>query len=192
MGTSTLGKDFITFKFPALLEPVSPHYFQGENQLLAEGKQRVKTSGLRLNRQALCFWDRRVLRQNAASYALISSGRKWDANWSAPVNPRDLHSPALIRESLGSNFFGGRILLLITFKQQQQGYCSKPPSLLQSWLPSWLWSKQNSWIAWMSAVQLLSSSGIPDPFQCILFPPHPPCPGNLLITNSQLHIPLYE
>lgn len=42
VGTSTLGKDFITYKLPALLEPVSPHYFQGGKQLLAEGKQRVK------------------------------------------------------------------------------------------------------------------------------------------------------
>lgn len=125
------------------------------------------------------------LRQKGAEaegskHGLISCGRKWDANWSAPASLRDLHSPLLIRWSLGSNFFGGRILLLITFSHQQEGYCSESWSLVLSWLSFQLWSKRNP-LYECQLFNICRSFGYPNPFQYILIPPHWSCPGNLLI-----------
>lgn len=155
-GTSTLKQEFSNIKVPSTtgtcLSPLISRGKVSPSPREAECKAQPSASGS----TGTWMWDGRVLRQNAASNDLISSGRKWDANWSAPASLRDLHSPLLIRWSLGSNFFGGRILLLIAFSYQQEGYCSESQRSVLSWLRSQKWSKQNPLTVWMSTLQLLS------------------------------------
>ena len=135
-GAGTLRKGFPHIRVPrttgTCLSPLISRGKVSPSWREAECKAQPSASGP----TGTWFWDRRVLRQNAASYGLISSGRKWDTNWSAPVSLRDLLSLLLIRWSLGSNFFGGRILLLITFSHQWEGHYSESQSLVLSWLSS--------------------------------------------------------
>lgn len=189
-GTSTLRQGFSNIKVPSTTGTcLSPLISRGKVSLStreAECKAQPSASGSTGTR----FWDRRVLRQNAESYDLISSGRKWDANWSAPASLRDLHSPLLIRWSLGSNFFGGRISLLIAFSHQQEGYCSESQSLRLSWLRSQVWSKQNPLTLWMSTVQLLSFLRLLQAFPMYSFPSTLTLPRKSN-TNFQLVFILY-
>lgn len=179
-----LGKDSLTHKFLALLNLSHSINSKGESDSSwreAEGK--AQSSSLRLKRHVVL--RQRVVRQSAAGNGLISPGRKWDANWSAPAYPRDLHSTLLIRWPLESNFFGGRLLLLITFSYQQEGYCSEFPSLGQSWLSSQLWSEQSPL---MSECQLFSFYPSNAFFS---LQTDPVLETSWLITNSQLDTTLY-